>query len=1047
MVEHIEPELILLKQGTYWRPRVEFAVDGVCLDTDNEGRPPYVIKTSTMLLLQSIRDVDHQAHTIILRAHPADYGRKVLIRKPSNHGSNAVSWYYENLSEFRFLTADFIAKFEQVATPEPIRAKELEAAQEHIQRLQRHLLEGQTTPEIIQPVLESGIKAWEKEKGFTEEQAHEVATTNPSMALVPTLTEGNIENFKLRVEREHTLATIRANWIKEHVEEIGEAVKALMPYFEEQAAAALSVTEDVIRKVGNIQKGIESLDLYIGKDVEVETVHKGASAPAGLPLTIAQRKLFMNEEYSVWADVTDEFDYHDDKRFLKDLAENQSLRGQIFPSERAIVCMATRRTKKEYGDPFINAGKNRINREVFLLVRDGENIHRVFSPVESHLAADQLFPSKSEADGIFQGADGSNIDYANVHYTDKLEKHENLALHYKRFLVLLAGLDHRLDLFGPFYEGPKTTKFVSMQFQKEHFRFIHDASGEGMLPQAERLSLNDWIKAQNTGLRSGSRVMCNFRTLANPDTAPGMTKGNDKRDGYYFSRTMVEATGVRIASESNGEIVVYCDTKSDNWNSSDKVLKSRVSITKFRPNAWTSGFGYLVLDSINADELDWYIHDRDLREDFLQYIRLFKSAIAYLREQEKREVPIRCSLRTALEDGKIGDPVKHDEMINQAIQIWRADHRGADAPPPSDTKSWTTLLDTMYTISAGPALIRLARKAVAEQGYEGDLPLRFVVTGANKLVLYVTPKADERDDRYTPHVWVRKFLLDYRKNDDLKVTRKGWAVLPAAAASETTLFEWVEDAAPWAGLISPFKSFEAKQDFIAMAIDPKHLDSPWLKQTVTPEEWEGMFTEWENAEHRVNEHASKVQHTRWQIPVGLTVHTEKNYARLLVLRSDTPVNRLWALATADEHRNRLMLRYISRYRYKDTGLEYFKREREDRGLQMFTTTEPAMWSEAEYSAVHFLNDRKTGSEWLGDKTSLDERFARHQAYMGHYDARYHSVPNQVVIGSKEFLDHFDDQRVKEQFKFSYLSPEIEKRGGLDAVFKVWVGEFETGSEE
>lgn len=1026
MVESIQPDLILLKQGTYWRPRADLVYKDISL-RDRPGRDPFVIKAGTLLLLESIRDVDHKAHTIILRAHPADYGCDVLVRKPSSHGESGYAWYYEKLTQFRFLVADFIEKFEQVENPEPIRAAELAAAQEHIQKLQRHLLEGQTNPEVLRPALESGIKEWEKEKGFTEEQAREIASTNPTMALVPTLTEGNVEAFKLRVEREHKLATIRANWIKEHVEEIGEAVQALMPYMEEQAAAALSVTEDVIRKVGNIQKGIESLDLYIGKDVEIETVAKGESAPPDVPLTIAQRKLFMQEEFSVWANVTEEFDYKNDVQFLGALVKNPTLRDQIFPTERCIVCMATRREKRDYGDAFVNAAKDRINRAVFLLVRDGENIHRVFSPVESHLQALQLFPSKSETDGIFQGADGTNIDYANVHYTDRLEKHENLALHYKRFLVLLAGLDHRLNLFGPFYEGPKTTKFVSMEFQKAHFRFIHDADGEGMLPQVARPSLADWMKAQNTYLRSGSRVMCNFHTLADPATAPGITKKSERSgSGYYFSREVKEWTAVKIASEDHGELIVTCDTTSNSYRSSDKIQKSRVSLSKFRNGNWKHGFGYLVLDAVKADELDWYIHDRDMRQDHLEYILLFKQAISYLRDEEKREAPIRAALKQALVEGRIGDETQYDELIDQAIRSWRSDNRGADAPTPENKKAWTTLLDLMYTIAAGPALNRLVRKAVAEQGYEGEAPLRFVVTGANKLALYVAPKAEERDNRYTPHVWVHKFFLDYRKNGDLKVTRKQWTVLPAAAASETTLFQWDEDAAKWAGLKTPFKSFEAKQEFLAAVLDPKHLDSPWLKESVTPEEWDEMLTDWTVAERMVNAKARRVRRPRLQIPIGLTHNRDKNYVSILALRSDAPAGRLWALAPTEEHRQRLIEAYIKRYMYKESARERLEGEVADRGLGMVAINELVTWPDYESQAygLHFMRDGGHGGTYLGDMISLDYRFARHQAYLKVYSARN-----------------------EEQYKFAYLNPEIEKRGGLDAVFKVWVGEFEKKEED
>lgn len=49
-------------------------------------------------------------------------------------------------------------------------------------------------------------------------------------------------------------------------------------------------------------------------------------------------------------------------------------------------------------------------------------------------------------------------------YTDKLKAHEMVALHYYRFLILCCGLDHRLKLFGEFYDPQDRLSFVSMAF-------------------------------------------------------------------------------------------------------------------------------------------------------------------------------------------------------------------------------------------------------------------------------------------------------------------------------------------------------------------------------------------------------------------------------------------------------------------------------------------------------------------------------------------------------------------------------------------------------
>ncbi len=91
----------------------------------------------------------------------------------------------------------------------------------------------------------------------------------------------------------------------------------------------------------------------------------------------------------------------------------------------------------------------------------------VYSGVESHLGAHTLFPTTDEQGNIFRGIDGSQVTFNDVSYTDKLKAHEMVALHYYRFLILCCGLDHRLKLFGEFYDPQDRLSFVSMAFRGE----------------------------------------------------------------------------------------------------------------------------------------------------------------------------------------------------------------------------------------------------------------------------------------------------------------------------------------------------------------------------------------------------------------------------------------------------------------------------------------------------------------------------------------------------------------------------------------------------
>jgi hypothetical protein len=74
--------------------------------------------------------------------------------------------------------------------------------------------------------------------------------------------------------------------------------------------------------------------------------------------------------------------------------ENQKFVDQIFPTERCMVLMRCNYEEKEYNDAWENAKQNQKNMKVFVLVRNGQNIYALFSPISSHLSASRLFLPK-----------------------------------------------------------------------------------------------------------------------------------------------------------------------------------------------------------------------------------------------------------------------------------------------------------------------------------------------------------------------------------------------------------------------------------------------------------------------------------------------------------------------------------------------------------------------------------------------------------------------------------------------------------------------------
>ncbi|MDH8399241.1 hypothetical protein QIG82_27620, partial [Klebsiella pneumoniae] len=72
-----------------------------------------------------------------------------------------------------------------------------------------------------------------------------------------------------------------------------------------------------------------------------------------------QRKLIVEEELAVWADLDEWFDFRSTELFFKALNEHPELVDQIFPSQRCVLVMAMTNHDLNYADPWANEHMNR----------------------------------------------------------------------------------------------------------------------------------------------------------------------------------------------------------------------------------------------------------------------------------------------------------------------------------------------------------------------------------------------------------------------------------------------------------------------------------------------------------------------------------------------------------------------------------------------------------------------------------------------------------------------------------------------------------------
>jgi len=912
-----------LQAGQYWKAVRHIARQGIA--------------AGEVLLIKSIRWVDDAPHTIILRPHPQHLGQYYEVNETDPDGKTVTRLVpYE---EHRFLLKDFLTLFEFEPDHERVRAEELRQIQSKVTELQTELLEVQNNPARMALIVEEGLKEQAKEesqksasKGVVEgdpgtlrQEVVSLATGSVAKAIESGLTEEGVAHIKAIAQREHQIATVKAKWIQAKTEQIAETIKSMTPFYEERAAAALAATEDVRTYVQKLSQGIESLDLYVGNGVEVTTLRSGASAPREEPLTFMQRKLLMDEEFAVWADVDEHFDFTRQSAFFDALIKNDSLVKQIFPTPRCVVVMATTSRELGYGDGWTNLAKNSENRKVFLLVRDGENIHRVISPVESHLGAARLFPFKDDQDRIFRGYDGRQIKFEDVAFTDRLTIHEQHALHYKRFLLLVCGLDHRLKLFGDFYDGPPSMQFMSLEFQEKYCRFLHDDPENRHLLGEARPPLSAWLEEKNAYLRSGSRVLCNWRELMNPSTAPAACKANRRRDSFdrrYVAKSSME---VKIAYREGSSLFVDVEVSGERRRDyGTREFTCKVNLSRFKDGYWSyTDLPFLCLDAVEPADLHWYIHNRATRRDHLSYIRFFKRALTFLTAERAAEQPTRDRLAQALEEGRIATGARALELVSHAVIAWRAAHRGKPLPRIEDgekSAAWKSLLDQMYSIvHTDEATVREVEAYLESKGYA---PLRLVLDGHARLKIYAAPATAERDDRLVPHSWVHCITLE-RGRTKLRERSRRWALLPASAASETTLHEW-DGAKTWVFESVPFSTFEEKQKYFGCTLD---FATRLKRYTESFDEatFERIFADWTATRRRFLSKSRIVVNPELVIPVGLVINKyRKRKPRFLCVAHLNPHILLFNKAPTQDAANQVRKRFIDAYAHKDAATREFE---------------------------------------------------------------------------------------------------------------------------
>lgn len=346
----------------------------------------------------------------------------------------------------------------------------------HMQKI--HMAEGETYQSVIQSLLSDFLKALIDPEFLDMPDEGE----SESKALIVTGGKKLYEDTAAAIERTRSRVEVMTILAKQKMDAIEEIARGLQ------------------KKLERIMRVIGILEVYLGVHEEIFQLTQGQPAPLDEPISIRQLVLYMDEE----AGIVEIFHGKDGFEFDKDinfqsvdkfdqwLLQDNHL-DVVLPEKRGVVALRPSRQDR-YGrlDPWTKSDCEAADRMVYLLIRNGENLYRIWTSI---MMKDTLFPTNERSKEIAKMfEEASSWDR---------EKAEDEQSEYVKNMLLLQGLADRTQVFQPMPIG-------RVDFTKEEtyepggrVRLIRDA--ENILTDGH-IRFTDWREQINSKIARGTRI-------------------------------------------------------------------------------------------------------------------------------------------------------------------------------------------------------------------------------------------------------------------------------------------------------------------------------------------------------------------------------------------------------------------------------------------------------------------------------------------------------------------------------------------------------------
>lgn len=457
---------------------------------------------------------------------------------------------------------------------------------------------------------------------------------------------------------------------------VKRAAEKLDAAMKREMARVERVLAPIRETVAQLEAGLFSVNLYLGRDEEVVLLRDGESAPADTPIGLRQLLLFMDEEMAAVAPEGG-FRPADVAKFDEWLMADPAHLDQVLPERKGIVALRPRRNPPGR-DGWRSPAEAEANANTYWLVRNGERVYRTVTLLELD---DRVLPYADEMARLFMREDDGDLvalKPGSREWERAQERAGERERTYLRVGLVLEGLLHRTPMFHPL---PETgVSFLDPRFVEAGVvRYITDA--EGLLGTGAE-SFEAWRRRLAEELRPGMRIVLGpGLNRADSDSGRGNARlspriANLPHVGRVYT---IESRGHGRdwRTERSGTEFVFRYHEGERWVGDGmwgggelREPKRRASCTVYAHDEFV-----LPFDLATVEEMRAFLHRRSDRHAYEAMFPILKAAIAAKEREAEVEAPFREMLVGVMARENGVSVADAQEVVEDLVQWWKLKNR------------------------------------------------------------------------------------------------------------------------------------------------------------------------------------------------------------------------------------------------------------------------------------------------------------------------------------------------------------------------------------